>query len=69
VAAVDLPERATPLEPGEPVEMPAVSQMGGTFAERKAAREELDAKAVSGSKAENKSVDSSESKSRPRRRR
>lgn len=51
--AVDLPQKATPLEPGEPVEAFDV-RSGGTFAERKAAREKSGEKAVE--KAENKSV-------------
>ena len=51
---VDLPAKATPLEPGDPVVVPAV--LGGTFAERKAAR----LKAVQS--AENKAVKRSESK-------
>lgn len=54
--AVDLPEKVTPVEPGEPVEAFDV-RSGGTFAERKAAREKAakpDEKAVE--KAENKSV-------------
>lgn len=32
-----VPDKATPLQPGEPVTVP--SAMGATFAERKAARE------------------------------
>lgn len=46
--------RATPLEVGEPVEAPALSAMGTTFAER--------AKAMQSAGAENKAVGSSESK-------
>ena len=37
--AVEAPHAATPLKPGKPVEHQALSQMGGSFAERKAARE------------------------------
>ena len=50
---VDIPEKVTPLGPGDPVEVhPA---MGSTFAERKAAREgKTDAKQVEN--AENKAV-------------
>jgi L-asparaginase/Glu-tRNA(Gln) amidotransferase subunit D len=36
--AVDVPASATPFEPGEPREDIAVSQLGGTFAERAKAR-------------------------------
>jgi hypothetical protein len=52
--AVDIPDRATPFEAGEPREEPAISQFGATFAERQKARE----KAVSSSSggAENKAV-------------
>ncbi len=55
--AVDLPEKATPLTPSEPVGLP--SAMGATFAERKAARKALHV-------AEDKSVESAEDKA-PRR--
>lgn len=53
----DTEPKVSQLEPGEPVEAVALSQMGSTFAERAAARE----KAVSGESAENKSVSSSQS--------
>jgi len=56
--------KATPLEPGPPVEAPALSQMGATFAERAAARKKAEKRAVSGDDAENKAVSSSESKGR-----
>lgn len=56
---VDL-TRAQPVEPGEPVEATALSQMGATFAERQAARE----KAVKGSQTENKAVSSASTKKR-----
>jgi hypothetical protein len=39
---VDIPQKSTPIEPGEPVEQIAVSQLGGTFAERAAARQKLE---------------------------
>jgi len=64
---VEIPSReskATPLGPGDPVEAPAWSQMGGTFAERKKAREAAEKKAVSSARSENKAVGSSESKGR-----
>lgn len=51
---VEVPQKVTPLEPAEPVEMPAA--MGSTFAERAAAR----GKAVE--QAENKSVTSSKTR-------
>lgn len=59
--AVDVPKgRATPLGPGDPVEYPPLSQMGSTFAERKAAREAAEAKAqgksVSSDEVEDKAV-------------
>ena len=50
----DLPAKATPLEPGDPVVVPSI--LGGTFAERKAAR----LKAIQS--AENKVVKRAESK-------
>jgi hypothetical protein len=59
--AVDLPQRATPIEPGEPVAAFDV-RSGGTFAERRKAREAADkkeSKAVEADEAEtveNKSV-------------
>ena len=49
----DVPEKATPLEPGEPQVVPSV--MGATFAERAKA-----SKAIQG--AENKAVKAAESK-------
>ena len=52
-----IPEKATPLEPGEPVQMP--SALGATFAERKKAREAA-TKAVQES--ENKAVRSAKKK-------
>lgn len=55
--------KAKPVEPGPPVDAPALSQMGSTFAERAAARKKLEKRAVSGDDAENKAVPSSESKS------
>lgn len=36
---VEIPSKATPIGPGDPVEDIAVSQLGGTFAERAAARQ------------------------------
>lgn len=51
--ATDLPEKATPLEPGPPQVVPSV--MGATFAERAKA-----SKAVQGG--ENKAVKASETK-------
>jgi hypothetical protein len=59
---VDPDAKPTPLEPGPPVEAPALSQMGATFAERAAARKKAEKRAVSGDDAENKAVSSSESK-------
>jgi len=65
---VDLPGKATPYGPGDPVEAFDVAASGGTFAERKAAREAADeadeqaddkaakSKAVKGDDAENKAV-------------
>jgi hypothetical protein len=53
--AVDIPAKATPIEAGDPVEDIAVSQLGGTFAERAAARAKAE-KAVSKSSAEDKAV-------------
>jgi hypothetical protein len=54
---VDL-EKATPVEPGDPVEAVAVTQMGATFAERQKAREKAEKKAVasSSSSVENKAA-------------
>lgn len=43
--STDIPQKATPLGPGEPVPAHDVSS-GGTFAERKAARESAESKAV-----------------------
>lgn len=54
---------ATPLEAGEPVEAPAVSQMGSTFAERAKAREKT-AKQVKDADVEDKAIASSETKKR-----
>ena len=56
--AGEIRSKATPLGPGDPVEHSALSQMGGTFAERKAAREKAEAKAVETDEeqVENKSV-------------
>lgn len=54
--------RATPVEPGDPVEAPALTQMGGTFAERQAARKAA-AKSVKSDAAEDKSVSSASTKS------
>ena len=45
---VDIPDKATPLQPGDPVRVPSAG--GSTFAERKAAR----TKAIQD--AENKSI-------------
>ena len=59
---VDPDVKAQPVAPGPPVEAPALSQMGSTFAERAAARAKLEKRAVSGDDAENKAVSSSESK-------
>lgn len=60
---VDVPAvKATALEAGEPVEHEALSQMGATFAERKAAREKAEKRAVSSRSAENKAVKQSDSK-------
>lgn len=62
---VDVPvaePKAQQIGPGDPVEAPALSQMGDTFAERKKAREKAEKKAVSSSRAENKAVGSAESK-------
>lgn len=47
----------------EPVEVPALSQMGATFAERAAAREQ-EAKAVQPGDAEDKAVSSAATKAR-----
>lgn len=70
--------RADQLEPGDPVEAPAVTQMGATFAERAgkkapaaakkanttfADRAKASGKAVASSSAEDKSVKSSDAKS------
>lgn len=76
--AVDTPDKATPLGPGDAVVHSATSVMGGTFAERQAAaagkkatppkREQLEnstfatRKAVNDDQAENKSVSSSRSR-------
>lgn len=62
-APVEDQPKATPLEPGEPVEADAVTQSGSTFAERAKAREAAE-KRVTGANAENKAVKSSESKSK-----
>lgn len=53
--AVDIPREASKLEAGEPVEAPAVTQMGSTFAERAAAAQKA-AKAVQSDDVENKAV-------------
>jgi hypothetical protein len=58
-------EKATPVEPAEAVEAPAIT--GATFAERAAARQKADRKAVGSNDAENKAVGASESKSRRNR--
>lgn len=54
---VELPSKATPLGPGDPVEMPG--SLAGTFAERRKAREARE-KAVQA--AENKAVKSAATK-------
>lgn len=54
---IDVAAKATPLKPGEPLSVP--SALGGTFAERKAAREQRE-KAVQS--AENKAVKAAEKK-------
>ena len=56
--------KAKPIEPGEPVEVPALSQMGATFAERHAARLKLEKRAVKSDddQVEDKAVKSAESK-------
>lgn len=62
--------RATPVEPGDPVEATALSQMGATFAERQAAREKAEraaAKSVKSDAAEDKSVSSASTKSRAKK--
>lgn len=61
---VSFDREATPLEAGAPVPALAVSQLGGTFAERAKARKAAERKAQSGDDAENKSVASAESKRR-----
>lgn len=48
--------KATPIAAGEPVEDVAISQMGATFAERRAAREAAEGKAVHGDAVEDKAV-------------
>lgn len=61
---------ATPVEPGDPVEAAALSQMGATFAERQAAREKFEkaaAKSVKSDAAEDKSVSSASTKSRTKK--
>lgn len=55
------PTKATPLEAGDPVEAQAITQMGGTFAERAKARAAAE-KRVRGDDAEDKAVKASESK-------
>lgn len=62
---VDVPSKAQPLGPGDPVEHDAASQMGGTFAERKAAREKAE---KASSKAVSSDSDSTENKSVTRKR-
>lgn len=54
--AVDLPDKVTPIEPGEPVEAFAVHTQPSTFAERKAAREAAEGKVVDQAAAEDKAV-------------
>lgn len=44
--AVDIPDGATPIEPGDPEEVQAVTQMGGTFAERAGGKAPAGAKKV-----------------------
>lgn len=55
-------ERATPLEPGDPVPADAVTQQGSTFAERAKA-----AKQVRSGDAEDKAVSSASTKKRAAR--
>ena len=69
--ALDINPKVTKLEPGDPVPAAAFTQQGSTFAERtkaaaKAAEAKVSAKQVDGEDegAEDKSVSSSESKSR-----
>lgn len=62
--------KASPLGAGDPVEGDALSQMGATFAERKAAREKASdrgGKQVKADDVEDKAVSSSESKKRTRK--
>lgn len=59
--------KATPIGPGDPVEHPALSQMGGTFAERAAAAKKAEPKAVKADEAEDKAVKTSATKSRSTR--
>lgn len=54
--------KAAPVEAGEPVEAPALTQMGATFAERAAAAKKASTKAVKSEDAEDKAVKASESK-------
>ena len=58
------PSKAVTLEPGDPVEAVAVTQMGSTFAERAAARAKAEAKQVKADDAEDKAVSSASTKSR-----
>lgn len=44
---VGVPDKATPVKPGDPIEDIAVSQLGGTFAERAKARAQASKKQVS----------------------
>lgn len=55
--------KATEVTPGEPVEHPSLSLMGGTFAERAAAAKKAE-KAVKSDDAEDKAVSSASTKSR-----
>lgn len=55
--------RATPFQPGDPREDIAVSQLGGTFAERAKARAAAE-KRISSDSAENKAVKKATSKAK-----
>lgn len=61
-APVDVPERAVPVAPADPT--PAQQILGATFAERAAAAKKASTKAVANDDTEDKSVSSSQSKSR-----
>lgn len=56
---VEIPTRETKAETvvaGDPVEVPALSQAGGTFAERAKARKKAEGKAVHEDEVEDKAV-------------